>query len=103
MTRPTHHFWVHRHQNKKKRKQEVRAFDNFVLALSFVYPLSGIPQALAVWHVDGKVSAATWILFFCFGFISLAYGIIHRIKPMIVTNIIWSFIDLLVIIGAMRH
>jgi hypothetical protein len=73
-----------------------------VFALSFVYPLSGIPQALAVWHGDGRASVLTWSLLFAFGFVSLTYGVIHRIRPMIVTNVIWSFIDLTIIIGAFR-
>jgi hypothetical protein len=103
MVRPTHHYWAHeQHKTKAKRKQELKTFDNLVFGLSFVYPLSGIPQAISVWHGDGKASALTWILLTSFGFVSLAYGIIHRIKPMIVTNVIWSFIDIAIIIGILR-
>lgn len=99
----THHFWTHKTQSKKKRSKQLQRFDNTVFILSFIYPLSGIPQALAVWHGDGKASVVTWIMLFSFGCISLTYALIHRIKPMIVTNIIWSFIDVAIIIGILRH
>lgn len=96
-------YLIHKHRYKKTSKRKrIREFDRVVLFSSFVYPLSGIPQVLAVWQGDGKVSIVTWILFLLFGFVSLAYGIIHNIKPIIVNNLIWTVIDLCVIVGALR-
>ena len=105
MARPTHHFYVHHKANKKNRKKQPKpltAFDNFMIMASFVYPLSGLPQVFSVWH-GGSVSVLTWTFFLCFGFFSLAYGIIHNVKPMIIQNIIWTFIDVAIVIGGLRN
>jgi hypothetical protein len=98
----THTTQVHRTTKKKGKKRQSKkltAFDNLVLLLSFVSPLSGIPQAVDIWVGNGSVSILTWTLFFLNGVISLIYGIIHKIKPIIVTNVIWSVIDLAIIVG----
>lgn len=96
-------YLIHKHRYKKtsKRKQ-IQGFDRVVLISSFVYPLSGIPQIIAVWQGDGKVSVVTWVLFLLFGFVSLAYGFIHKLTPIIVNNLMWTVIDLFVIVGALR-
>jgi hypothetical protein len=39
--------------------------------------------------------------FIGFSALFLAYGLIHRIAPMIITNILWLAVDSLVIIGVL--
>ncbi len=90
------------HKHKYKKNKQTQGFDRIVLLSSFVYPLSGVPQVLAVWHGDGKVSVLTWVLFMLFGFVSLAYGFVHNLKPIIVNNLMWIVVDLCVIVGATR-
>ena len=97
--RSTHHLHKHRKNAKKSSK-----FDIFVTCLSGVYPLTGVPQAIGVWH-GGSTTATgiTWLCFLLFGFIFLAYGIIHKVWPMIIDNVLWTFIDIAVVVGAFTH
>ena len=71
---------------------------------AFVYPLTGVPQIYEVFrgNISG-VSAAAWLGFIVFSILFLAYGVVHRIKPMVITNALWLVVDSLVIIGVIVH
>lgn len=101
MTRSAYLLHIHRYKKINKRKQ-IKQFDKFVLTMSFIQPMSGIPQAITIWTGSGQASLLSWILFAIFGVVMLSYGLIHRIKPIIVTNIIWTAIDLVIIVGLLR-
>lgn len=104
MARSHHLFFAHRHQQTKRTKglKQVQPLDNIMLASSFIYPLSGLPQVIAVWS-GGEVAVLTWILFLAFGFLTTIYGIAHRIWPIVVSSILWMLIELAVIIGALNN
>lgn len=99
MSRENYEF--HKHiQNKKK----ITAFDTVVIAASFLYPLSSIPQVIQIFHGSTEgVSLYSWGSFAVFATIFLTYGLKHRITPMIVTNSIWIIMDSLVIIGVLVY
>lgn len=86
------------------KKQKLEYFEKFVIAASFIYPLTGIPQVVAVFQgkVDG-VSLASWLGFICFALILSAYGVVHKIKPMIINNFLWVIVDALVVSGILIH
>lgn len=88
---------IHTHLSKKKR---LTLFDKIIILAAFLYPLSGLPQVIEVFngHTDG-VSLWSWLGFICFSALFLAYGLVHKIAPMIITNILWIAVDSLVIIG----
>lgn len=70
-----------------------------------IHPLSALPQVYTIYvsqNVAG-VSLWTWIGFMFIGFIFLAYGLVHRLKPIIVTQIIWFIVDAMVIIGVLLY
>ena len=71
---------------------------------SYVYPLSGIPQLLLVFkgEIEG-VSVISWVMFACFSALFLAYGIVHKVKPMIVVNLLWLTMDILIVFGTLTH
>lgn len=95
MSRQNH--LVHAHLAKKK---QLTLFDKIIILAAFLYPLSGLPQVIEVFngHTDG-VSLWSWLGFIGFSALFLAYGLIHKIAPMIITNILWLAVDSLVIIG----
>lgn len=88
---------LHKHVSKKKK---LSAFDYIVIAASFMYPLSGIPQVIQIFQgtTDG-VSIYSWLGFTLFATIFLIYGLKHRVTPMIIANSIWIVVDSLVVIG----
>ncbi len=75
-------------------------FDKIVLFVSVLYPLSALPQAIAV--LGGKtegVSVISWMVFMACATLFLIYGIRRRVPPMIVSNSIWIIMDGLVVFG----
>ena len=99
MSRQNH--LVHSHLQKKKR---LTLFDKIIILAAFLYPMSGLPQVVQVFQgqVDG-VSLLSWLSFILFSALFLSYGLIHKITPMIVTNILWLAVDGLVVVGVLVH
>ena len=92
---------MHAHLATKKR---LTLFDKVIILASFMYPLSGLPQVVEVFngHTVG-VSIWSGVAFMCFAALFLACGLIHRITPMIITNILWLAIDGMVIVGLLTN
>lgn len=96
-----HHHLLHSHISGKKR---VTFFDRLMLAAAFVYPATAIPQVIQV--LEGKtegVSMVSWAGFAGFVSLFLAYSIIHRIKPMIITYTMWLTIDLIIVFNLLLN
>lgn len=92
---------LHNHLNKKK---SLRNFDKLMLLVAFIYPLTGVPQAVKVFsgEVEG-VSIVSWLGFLIFVSIFLVYAIVHRIKPMIITYVMWWCVDASVVVGILLN
>lgn len=70
------------------------------MGAAFVYPLTGVPQAISVLNGNTEgVAIISWIGFILFSILFLAYGIVHNVKPMVITNSLWLFVDTAVVIG----
>lgn len=89
---------------KKKKFVSKRdaTFDRVVLLVSVLYPLSALPQLVAIFegNIDG-VSVVSWAGFFVCAAIFLIYGLRHKVWPMILSNTLWVAVDGLVVIGIM--
>jgi hypothetical protein len=92
---------LHYHISAKKK---LTAFDKLVVIAAFAYPLSGIPQVIEVMNGNiAGVSIHSWLGFVAFSGLFLAYGIVHKITPMIITNLLWLFIDAIVVVGVLAQ
>lgn len=93
-------------QNKKQRqKAYIRMLDNLMMIASVIHPLSALPQVYMIYatqNVEG-ISLSTWLGFMFLGFVFLAYGIVHKIRPFIVTQVIWFTVDLLIVVGILLY
>jgi len=91
-------------QKHIQKKKKITFFDMVVIAASFLYPLSSIPQAIQIFHgsTDG-VSIYSWVSFAVFATIFLIYGLKHHITPMIITNSLWVVMDSIVIVGLLLN
>ena len=86
---------LHYHISHKKKLSN---FDKTVVVAAFAYPLSGIPQIIEVANGNiAGVSLLSWIGFTAFSTLFFVYGVIHKITPMIITNLLWLIIDLVVV------
>lgn len=65
-----------------------------------VEPIMTVPQIYEVW-VQNKPAGSllTWFSYVLFAFIWLLYGIKYKIKPLIITEVLWVLLQGLVVIG----
>lgn len=99
MSRQNHilHFHI-------SKKREIDWLDKAAIVAAFIFPMTGIPQVIEVFQgsIEG-VSLWSWIGFAAFSGFFMLYGIVHRIMPMIVTNVLWLAVDSLVVLGVAAH
>ncbi len=69
------------------------------------HPLLAVPQVIQIYATQdvSGVSIWTWMGFMTLGVVFLAYGILHKIKPFIVTQILWFIIDFLIVFGVFLY
>lgn len=92
-----HHF----HLSKRERKG---LFEGVINIAAFLYPLTGLPQVIAVFQGSAEgVSVASWIGFTVFAALFLYYGISRHIRPMIIINSLWLVIDVLTVVGILMR
>ena len=72
---------------------------------AIIHPLTATPQVYKIYSTNdvAGVSLLTWLGFMILGLIFLAYGIVHRIKPFIVTQVLWFIVDALVVVGVIIY
>ena len=93
---PTPHHRLDGHQH---------TIDRVVTVIAFVGPLSSLPQIFEIWFVDKSaagVSVITWTAFVLMAVIWLLYGIVHKQRPIVISNALWIVAQSLIVIGALR-
>jgi uncharacterized protein with PQ loop repeat len=87
------------------RKAEVRAVDRAMDVVSIIHPATALPQVWSIYttHNVSGISLLTWLLFMAIGLVFLAYGILHRIKPLILMQVLWFVVDGLVVLGVLLY
>ncbi len=98
-----HHFHLrHRPDHTQEgRTHLIHFMDSLVYVGGFAGILVTIPQLGQVWinqKVEG-LSLITWTGFLIGTLFWLAYGIVHKAKPIIYTNIAYTLINLMIVIG----
>ena len=108
MSLPLHHF-THTHIKEKEKKyfekihskKGMKQYDRFMIFIGIASPLMTIPQILEIWlNKDaGRVSLITWSIYILSAICWLIYGIIHKSKPLIITEIAWIIVESIVLAG----
>jgi len=94
----------HHQQRKEAEKQgqvlpQQGKFSNFIdkiiYPVGLLGPVMTLPQLFEVWlHKSaGELSLITWGGWLILSFIWLIYGILHKDRPIIVSNILWVIIE----------
>jgi uncharacterized protein with PQ loop repeat len=83
----------------------IRFLDNLVLIVGILGPLMAIPQILNIYinHDATGVSGITWGSFALFNIIWIAYGYVHKAKPVLVAYILWFIVNSTVAIGTLIY
>jgi len=108
MFKGLHHFHVRKriykkyepypHPNKLKN-----AMDRLIYFIGIIGPLMTVPQIMNVWVYRSSegVSVLTWNAFTVIAFFWVVYGVLHKEKPIIMTNILWMIFNSLIVAGVM--
>jgi len=75
--------------------------DSIIYIVAVAGPLIAIPQIFKIFidkNASG-VSGITWSAFLIGAFFWLVYGIMHKEKPIIVTNLIWILMTAIIVFG----
>ncbi len=95
-------FHFHKHHFNKKEKTSI---DRAMMVVAVIHPLTALPQALQIFVNQSaeNVSLITWLSFMAIGFIFTLYALVHRLKPMLLNQIIWFIVDSLVVFGILLY
>ncbi len=72
-----------------------------MLGAAVIHPFSSLPQIWKIYttHDVTSLSLATWLGYSLIGIIFLSYALVHKIKPLILTQALWFGMDGAIILG----
>jgi uncharacterized protein with PQ loop repeat len=72
--------------------------------VAFVMPLSHLPAIINLYQtqVTTGLSIESWVVYFFGAMVPLAYAITNKMKPLIISNILWLTIDLVMLFGIIK-
>ena len=76
-----------------------------VMVTGILGPLASVPQA---WQIYSTCSAAgvallTWVLFLIYNSTMIIYAIVHRLLPILISNIVWIILEVIIITGILIY
>lgn len=105
-----HHFHVrkriHQRHEKYPHPNKLKRFmDKAIFVIGVIGPVMTIPQVNEIWinHNAAGVSILTWTTYIFTSIFWLAYGILHKEKPIIIAYILWIILNSLVVAGALMY
>ncbi len=101
-----HYYHKRKKSTKKVKDSDLKKFvDKSIYIVALFGPLMTIPQLLKIW-VDQNatgVSALSWSGYLIAALFWLFYGILHKEKPIILTNILWVVLEVFIVIGTLIY
>ena len=79
--------------------------DKSIYTVSVIGLAMTIPQITKIWIEQNAsgVSLIAWSTYVFTAFVWLMYGIAHKEKPIILTNIAWIFVNVIIVIGIIMY
>lgn len=90
------------HKRNESNSKEI--IDKIAYVAGFLAILMTLPQVAKIW-VDQSaagVSLITWSSYLILALVWIAYGIIHKAKPILITYTGYAILDLIILIGILR-
>lgn len=94
------HFSIDKATYKLLKKERTN-IDRAMLAVGVLAPIATTPQIVIIYSERnaGSVSVFTWGFYFIAAILTLAYSVNHKLRPLIISSILWIIADGLVVIG----
>lgn len=89
-------------QNKQTYMKRV---ERFALLAGIVQPLITVPQIISIYSNQSArdVSLLTWLGYLLFGIIFLFYGLVFKLKPIWIGQIIWVTMQTITVVGILIY
>jgi len=93
------------HRLEVELSDHLKAVDRVMSVAAVVHPLSALPQIIKIYttHDVTAVSFLTWLFFMAVGAVFLTYAVAHRIRPLILTQVLWFINDFIVVAGILLY
>lgn len=77
----------------------------FALIAGIVQPIITLPQIITIYSNQSSqdVSLFTWVGYLFFGITFLVYGLVFRLKPIWIGQIIWVTMQTITVIGILLY
>lgn len=95
----------HKYCVGKNCHEDRHVINLIALIIGIMGPLSSAPQAWMIYttHDATGVSIWTWLLFLVFNFTMIFYGAVHRLMPIVVSNVTWVVVEIIIIAGILMY
>ena len=79
--------------------------DKSVYLIAIVSPIMTLPQLIKIWTEKSSqgLSIMTWGTYLIASSIWMVYGIIHKEKPIVFTNVLWIVLQTIIVIGVLMY
>jgi uncharacterized protein with PQ loop repeat len=96
------HAHAHKHLHKNKKRS---GFENFIYVFAFTTPLFEIPQFVNIIgaHSAENVSLITWLYLAISSFAWLVYGILMKMKPLIVSYVLYVIVEFSIVVSILMY
>ena len=96
------HFHRHRKPHFKGWK---RVLDRGMAKIALLGPMVALPQVFHVWTTRdaSNLSPITWFTWLVLAFVWLAYGGLHKERPIVAVNIGWIIINTSIVVGIILY
>lgn len=92
-------------ENIRNNKLYRKRIELFALAAGIIQPLITLPQIIQIYTNQSAedVSLLTWVGYLFFGITFLFYGLVFRLKPIWIGQIVWVTMQLITVIGILIY
>ena len=88
-----------------KNKEHKYIIDRVVMVTGVLGPIASIPQAVQIFATQDAqgVSLISWAFFEVTNAALLIYALVHRLTPLVISNICWVVLQMVVIVGILMY
>jgi len=79
--------------------------DKGIYFIAVFSPAMTLPQVYKIWieHTAAGVSVVSWGSYLAAAIFWLTYGILHRVKPIIIANSCWVVLEVFIVVGVIMY
>jgi len=94
-----------KHKQNKNKRQKPALINSLIIPVAILQPLMTLPQIAAIFaHRSARdVSIFTWVAYNVASAFWLYYGIVHRERAIIMSQILWLIVQTAVIVGVLIY